>query len=162
VDDLDKNSLLKFITFAHKNTYAAPQEIKFKYKCKTPILEGHRDYDLIDGDWRYHDSYAGIHWAPGREVVFFKEQPVWCMSYQGQTADGLTDNFIEKLFEFLKSVMRNIDEKAPFRGPKSFKDKDFEYSFVMKGDYKYFIGRESIIYKSKIVFFQDVIGELIK
>lgn len=158
----DKGSLLEFMTKAHKNTYAAPQEIKSKYKCKTPILEGHRDYDLVEGDWRYHDSFAGIHWAPGREVIFFKGQPVWCMSYQGQTLEGLSDDFIEKTFKFLKSAMRNIDEQMPFRGPKLFKEKNFEYSFVMKGDYQYFNGRESIKYRGKEIFFQDVLGGLVK
>jgi hypothetical protein len=162
--NIDKKSLLAFIVKAHKNTYAAPQEIKSKYKCKKPILEGHRDYDFVDGDFRYHDSYAGIHWAPGREVVFFKTRPVWCMSYQGKTAEGLSDDFIEKIFGFLQSAMRNIDEKIPFRGPKIFQDKKngFEYIFIMKGDYQYFTGRESIVYKGKKVFFQDVIGGLIK
>jgi len=162
--DIDRSSLLKFILEAHKNTYAASPEIKSKYKCKTPIMEGHRDYDFVDGEWRYHDSYAGIHWAPGREVVFFEGQPVWCMSYQGRTVDGLTDEFIEEMFGFLKEALRDIDEEMSFRGPKAFSDKakGFEYVFIMKGDYEYFTGRESITHDGKEMFFQDVMGGLIK
>ena len=50
---MNKISLLKFIAKAHKNTYAAPQEVKLRNKCKTPILDGHIDYDFVEGDWRY-------------------------------------------------------------------------------------------------------------
>lgn len=32
----------------------------------------------------------------------------------------------------------------------------------MKGDYAYFTGREAVKYKGEEVFFQDVIGSLIK
>ena len=71
-----KQELLKFIAKAHRHTYAAPKKIKAKYKCKTPILPKHKDYDFIDCDWRYHDSYAGWLMAPGKEIVFYKNKPV--------------------------------------------------------------------------------------
>ena len=159
---MNKEELLNFIAKAHQNTYAAPKEIKEKNKCETPILEKHVDYDFIEGDWRYHDSYAGSSWAPGREVVFFKNQPIWCMSYQGQTIDGLSAEFIGETFEFLKKALRKFTNEVPFRGLDGFKEGDFEYSFKFKGDYTYFTGRESVFYKGKEVFFQDVMASLIK
>jgi hypothetical protein len=162
VKTVDKESLLEFIAKAHKNTYAAPKEIKLQYKCQTPILEGHKDYDFVDGDWRYHDSYAGSQWAPGREVVFYQNKPVWCMSYQGQTAQNLSEYLVEKTFEFLKNALRNMDENMPFRGPVLFAQNGFEYVFRFKGDYQYFTGRESIKHKGKELFFQDVMGGLVK
>ena len=55
-----------------------------------------------------------------------------------------------------------MDDSMPFRGPKEFVDGGFRYSFELRGDYKYFTGRESIIYKGIEVFFQDIMGELIK
>lgn len=70
---MDKKTLLDFIAKAHRHTFAAPSEIRKLYKCAVPILPSHKDYDFVDGDFRYHDSYAGSSWAPGREVVFFKE-----------------------------------------------------------------------------------------
>jgi len=159
---MDKKSLLAFIAKAHRNTYAAPKETKLKYRCKTPILTGHKDYDFVDGDWRYHDSYAGNWWAPGREVIFFKEKPVWCMSYQGRTADDLPEGFVEEVFCFLKKALLHFDDDAPLRGPSYFKEDDFEYAFELEGDCQYFKGREAIKHKGKEVFFQDVMGELIK
>jgi hypothetical protein len=159
---MDKDTLIGFIAKAHRNTYAAPQEIKSKYKCKIPILPEHKDYDFVDGDWRYHDSYAGSSWAPGREVVFFKDEPVWCMSYQGQTLGDLSTEFIDETFEFLKKALRKFTDEIPFRGLDGFEEGDFKYSFTFKGDYSYFTGRESVFHKGKEVFFQDVMATLIK
>jgi len=173
---ITKDSLLEFIATAHRHTYAAPKEIKNKYKCKIPIQPGHKDYDFIDGIWRYHDSYAGRIWAPGKEVVFFNEKPVWTMSYQGKvkeelpwtmsyqgrTEKGLSEEFIENMYSFLKKSLMNFDDKQPFRGPPEFREHAFEYSFSMEGDFSYFTGKESITYEGEEVFFQDVMGCLIK
>ena len=159
---MDKEHLVQFIAKAHRNTYAAPKEIKSKYQCKTPILPEHKDYHFTEGDWSYHDSYAGSAWAPGREVVFQNMVPVWCMSYQGQTVVGLSEEFIGETFEFLKKALRNFTDKIPFRGLDGFEEGDFKYSFQFEGDYSYFVGRESVTHRGKEVFFQDVMGSLIK
>jgi hypothetical protein len=160
---LNKEELLAFIAEAHRNTYAAPKEIKSKHKCKTPILPGHKDYNYKKGDWEYHDSYAGSSWAPGREVVFLNEQPVWCMSYQGKHDEDYPDDFFQnEAFPFLKKALREMEDSMPFRGPQKFEEGDFRYSFKMNGDYSYFTGRETIHHKEVGVFFQDVMGELIK
>ena len=159
---IDKKSLLEFIAKAHRHTYAAPKEVKSKYRCKTPTLPGHTDYYFKDGEWEYHDSYAGSFWAPGGEVIFLKGRPVWRMSYQGQTIEGLTEEFIEQTFEFLKRALRNFSDDLPFRGPTRFREGDFEYTFSMDGDYRYFTGIEFVKYKNMQIFFQHVMGELIK
>ena len=160
---MEKETLLNFIAKAHRNTYAAPAEIRKKYRRATPILVGHKDYRFTDGDWSYHDSYAGIAWAPGREVVFLKDNPVWCMAYQGQhNADFSDDFFQDQAFPFLKKALMNFDDSAPFRGPKEFIEDDFKYTFILEGDYDYFHGQERIFYKGQSVFFQDVMGTLIK
>lgn len=153
--------LLEFIFKAHKNTYAAPKEVKVKFKAD-PILPGHKDYDYVEKEWRYHDSYSGWFWPPGKEVVFFQGKPVWCMSYQGKAKEGLTEEFVEEIYSFLKKALMNVNEEKPFRGPDNFSEGDFEYSFSMEGDYSYFIGKEIVKYKGEEVFFQDVMGSLIK
>lgn len=160
---MDKKTLLDFISKAHKNTYAAPKEIRKQHRCEIPILDGHKDYKFTEGDFSYYDSYAGKNWAPGREVVFFKSNPIWCMSYQGQHDPEYDDNFFqEKAFLFLKKALMNFDDSMPFRGPKEFSDGDFKYTFEMDGDYDYFKGQERIFYKGKSIFFQDVMGTLVK
>ncbi|MBW6451874.1 MAG: hypothetical protein K0B02_04040 [DPANN group archaeon] len=45
---MDIKTLLKFIAKAHKNTYAASKEIKNQYRCETPILDQHKDYEYTE------------------------------------------------------------------------------------------------------------------
>jgi len=160
---MDKKILLAFIAKAHRNTYAATTEVRKQHKCEVPIQAGHTDYEFVEGDLRYRDSYAGIKWAPGSEVVFLKEIPIWCMAYQGQHNSKFDDVFFqEEAFPFLKKALMTFDDSMPFRGPKEFSEGDFKYFFEMEGDYSYFKGKEKILYKGEIVFFQDVMGEIIK
>lgn len=160
---MDKKTLIAFIAKAHRHTYAAPNEIRKQYLCKTPVLQGHTDHEYSEGDLRYRDSYAGAAWAPGREVVFYKGEPVWCMAYQGQHNSEYGDAFYrEQAFPFLKRALMNFDDSTPFRGPTEFSEGDFKYTFKMRGDYNYFKGQERIFYKGESVFFQDIMGSLIK
>ena len=160
---IDNKELLAFIASAHRNTYAAPKEIRQKSKMQTPFLPGHKCYYFKDGDWEYFDGYAGEEWAPGREVVLCKRAPVWAMSYQGKhNEDYSADFFQNRAFPFLKKALTNMEDTMPFRGPKEFKERNFRYTFEMNGDYSYFTGREAITHGGIEVFFQDVMGELIK
>jgi hypothetical protein len=160
---MEKEKLLEFIALAHQNTYAAPKEIKLQNKCDIPILDGHIDYEFKKGDFSYHDSYAGSTWAPGREVIFLKGNPYWAMSYQGRHNEDFGEEFFQtKAFPFLKKALMNFDKNMPFRGPAEFTEGNFKYTFEMEGDYSYFTGQERIFYKDESVFFQDVMGTLIK
>ena len=160
---IDPEALLKFIAKAHRHTYAAPKEVRKQHKCATPILPGHKDYHFVDGVWAYHDSYAGNDWAPGREVVFLNDNPVWAMSYQGKPAMDLGDQFFqERAFPFLREALMNFKDELPFRGPGAFEKTLFKYEFRMEGDYDYFTGRERVLFDCSTIFFQDVMGELIK
>jgi len=158
---MNKEELLNFIHEAHHHTYAAPEEIKIKYKT-TSFQSKHKDYAYKKGKFRYRDSYAGWRWPPGKETVFYDEEPVWCMSYQGKSLDNLSNEFIEGVYSFLKKALMQSSQEMPFRGPIKYSKGDFQYTFKIKGDYSYFIGRESIRYKKKEVFFQDIMGTLIK
>ena len=166
--ELNKEELLSFITLAHRNTYAAPKEIRKKSKMQVPFLPEHKCYHFpndgttING-FEYFDGYAGSEWAPGREVVLFQQVPVWAMSYQGKHNENFSSDFFQnQAFPFLKKALTNMDEKMPFRGPAEFTEGDFQYTFKINGDYSYFTGREAITHKGIEVFFQDVMGELIK
>lgn len=160
---MEKETLLAFIAKAHRNTYAAPPEIQKQHSCATPILPGHFDYEFVDGDYSYHDSYAGITWAPGREVIFYQGSPVWAMAYQGHGHEVYDEKFFsEQVFPFLKKALMNFDDSLPFRGPTEFVDGDFKYVFTVQGDYRYFIGQERVYFKGEEVFMQDVMGSIIK
>jgi len=161
--EIDQQELLGFIAKAHRNTYAAPKEVRKQHKLETPFLPEHKCYYFKDGEFEYYDGYAGSKWAPGREVVLQSGNPVWAMSYQGKhNEDYSTDFFQNEAFPFLKKALMNMDDSMPFRGPREFVDGDFKYMFKLRGDYQYFTGREAITHKGIEVFFQDVMGELIK
>jgi len=160
---MNKTTLLKFIAKAHRNTYAGPKETKLKNKCKKSVLPEHTDYHFKEGDLEYHDSYTGTVFAPGREVVFLKKEPVWSMAYQGRSFDHYgTTFFKETLFPFLQRALRNFTDDMPFRGPSSFEEGDFKYTFKMKGDYEYFTGQEKVFFKGELAFLQDVIGSKVE
>lgn len=161
--EFDSKDLIRFIGLAHRNTYAAPAEVRALSRLQVPLLPGHKSYTFSNGDWTYYDIYAGEEWAPGREVVIFKERPVWAMSYQGMPKPGVDSNFLKnEAFPFLKNALMNADSNMPFRGPREFISNDFRYEFILDGNYKYFRGRESIQHKGLEVFFQHVMGELIQ
>lgn len=50
----------------------------------------------------------------------------------------------------------------PFRGLHSFSYGDFEYTFEITGDCTFSTGDERIFYKDIEVFYQHVMGQLIK
>lgn len=160
---MEPKDLLAFIHKAHKCTYAAPKEVKEKYKLIPPRRPGYKEFCFLDGDWEYHDSYSGSEMAPGEETVSFQGKPVWSMSYRGKGVEGVTYDFLkEEIFPFLKKTLMNISEDLPFRGPREFVEGDFKYTFEFEGDYSYFRGREAVLYQGNEVFFQDIIGSLIK
>ena len=162
-DKIKTAELLGFIAKAHRNTYAAPPEVRKKHKLETPFLPGHKCYHFKDGEWEYFDGYAGSEWAPGREVILLNGKPIWAMSYQGKHNPAYSGDFFQnEAFQFLKRALMNMDDSMLFRGPKEFVDGEFRYAFELKGDYQYFTGRESITHKGIEVFFQDIMGELIK
>ncbi len=160
---MDKKTLLDFIANAHRHTYAAPKEVKKLYRCDIPILPGHKDYRYQEGDLVYHDSYAGSIWAPGREVIFLSDQPIWAMSYQGRPIGDQDNDFFQiEAFPFLRKALMGFKDELPFRGPKEFSQGDFRYSFEMDGGYDYFKGEEQILYRGTRIFLQHVMGSLIR
>ncbi len=155
--------LLTFILQAHRHTYAAPRAIREQHRSARPRLQDHKEYTYTEGEFSYHDSYAGDLWAPGREVVFHRGRAIWCMAYQGQTHEAYDDCFFQKkVFPFLRKALLNANEQLPFRGPEKFLEGEFTYTFKIEGDARYFRGREEIIYKGERVFFQDVMGSMIR
>jgi hypothetical protein len=169
---VNKESLLEFIANAHKNTFAAPEEIRKVYRLQTPKIPGHKEYlykeiDKQTGEeWVYHDSYCpGRLTAPGREVVFYKEVPVWFMAYQGGMTHEFTPELKEETMRVLKKALLNPEPSRPFRGPPRLEEGNFIYTFSMFsiiGAYDSFLGVESILHKATEVFRQNIMGQLIE
>ncbi|MBR9677810.1 MAG: hypothetical protein GOU97_00750 [Nanoarchaeota archaeon] len=149
--------LSKFLVKAKTSTYASDvAEI-------TSQRKGFKELEFEEGDWCYRDSYSGFYCAPGQEVVSFRGEPVWAMSYNGGMRKKYHENlgFAKQTFNFLKEALKRIEESRPFRGPESFEQGDYEYVDESEGDVTSFKGLEKIFYKGELVFEQDYIGGLI-
>ncbi|MDD4289895.1 MAG: DUF5680 domain-containing protein [Patescibacteria group bacterium] len=148
---INKKELCKFLVEAKKFTYAsgdATKEIKEDNKSKTLIFESE--------DFKYHDNFFGGEPYGGREVVFFKDQPVYMMVYYGYV-DGKIDNF-SNIYKVLRGALLLIPEENPYRGPKEYIDGDYKYSNNFKGEVDNFSGEETITFKGEEIYKAKYIG----
>lgn len=145
----------KFIVEANKNGYAAGGSAKIKKeKDKSSTIEYKK------GDWKYHDNYFGGEPYGGREVVFYKNKPVWMMVYYGWVNKG---NELKPVYGFLQSALRAIPENNPYRGPKLHEDREKKmiYHNVWEGDLSQFSGEERILQDKKEVYKATYMGGLV-
>ena len=75
----DLKQLCEFLVQAKKSTYALGDD-----SIKIKESDGSTSLIFEKGDWKYHDNYFGGEPYGGREVVFFKNKPVYIMVYYGQ------------------------------------------------------------------------------
>lgn len=145
---LDKNQLCKFLIKAKKSTYASGDLAK-------EIIESDKSTSLlfIDGDWKYHDNYFGGEPYGGRELVFFKDKPIYIMTYYGSVNNEIIN--IKEVYKILQQALSLIPEEYPYRGPKEYSFKDYIYLNYFNGEIDNFSGEEIIkfqdnkIYKAK-------------
>jgi hypothetical protein len=135
---INLKELSKFLVTAKKATYASGEEAK-------KIIEKDKSTTLIfeSGDWLYHDNYFGGEPYGGREVVFFKGEPVYIMTYYGWV-ESTVEN-VSEVYTTLQGALRLISEASPFRGPKNFSLDGFEYINNFEGEVNKFFGEEAII-----------------
>ncbi len=154
--------LVEFILQARKQGYAGNAE-----RTKTPQRPGFKEYQPYkEGNFEYVDSYAGNYFAPGQEVVRWKEIPVWNMAYNGGIIPKHhgNENLKKKCFGFLHLALQESSVAHPYRGPYKYtnkKWKDWEYHNDSHGNIIAFTGKELIVFDGIIVFSQDYIGGLI-
>ena len=155
--EIDLKALAKFLVKAKTQTYAGDGK---EIQAQRPDF---KELDFLEGDWYYRDSYAGFFYAPGQEIVRYKQQPAWSMAYSGGMLPKYHDDidFAKQTFGFLKKALLKMEESRPFRGPENFKEGDWEYKDSSEGDITDFKGTEHIYYKGEEVFKQNYIGGLI-
>jgi hypothetical protein len=146
--------LAKFLVKAKRNAWAGNgKEIK-------PQRPGFKELEFREGDWYYRDSYAGFFWAPGQEVVWYQNTPVWAMAYNGGMIGNNLDLAVQT-FAFLKEALKRVNVKMPFRGPAAYSQEDYEYYANVVGDIRNFKGHEDVFHRGCLEFEQDYIGGLI-
>lgn len=119
---MDKQVLQKFLLLARTKTYAAATG-------KTDaLLPGSVQYEYSEGDFVYRDIYyLGNGLFPGLEIVFYRDKPVWGMSYFGdfsQMTEEQTDKMLRRAL---------VDHWETARSSKVV-EKDYgEFRYVCRG-----------------------------
>lgn len=139
--DMNKNSLRSFLCKAKKVTYAGQGKEE-----AVSIRPSSHDYIYKEDNYMYMDTYLGGRAFSGEEAVWIDLLPVWTMNYTGRT---LREEFNGK---FLDTVLLQVKEELPYRGPVLYKEGDYTYHNHVNGDFTWFHGREEIYYQDILVY----------
>lgn len=137
--------LSEFLVKAKKNTYAS-----FGEGGEKKLEDGSKELVYQEEDFIYRDRYFGAKDFVGEEIVWKNNQLVWGMNYYGFTLSASIEP--EKLYQFLKKALLNVEVEKPFRGPDQLNERDFIYASSVYGTLERFHGEESIFYKDEKVY----------
>lgn len=145
-----ENKLHDFLIEAKKQTYANENVEK-----SSPSRKGSHDYHYENNGMIYHDTYFGGTKFIGEEVVYLTDEtPIWGMNYYGVTIDdSLSEEAMDKALRPALMMVGEDKDILPVRGPKIYKNGDYEYSFSVNGDLYSFEGVE-IIKKGNIKIYE--------
>lgn len=133
----------QFLLRAKSNTYASGNAPD---RSSRPT-----SHDMHYGEepWQYIDSWLGGFHFIGVEAVWHKGVCVWGMNYYGKT---LIEKIPEGFSKFLKASLLQVPVDAPYRGPASFIEGDFEYHCSWRGNLQQFEGEEAISFEKKVIY----------
>lgn len=141
--------LEEFLVKAKQATYAnASVEKVAASRC------GSNDYEYSENGMIYHDTFFGGTSFMGEEVVYEGDSktPIWGMNYYGVTLDqSLSEEAMDKA---LRPALMKVgeDDILPVRGPKFFRNGNYEYAFNVDGDLEYFEGIEEIRKDGELIY----------
>lgn len=145
----------QFLVGAKKNSYTTSGEFGEKR-----LADSSKELTFAEGEYRYRDRYFGYNPFFGEEVVWRNDKIFWGMNYYGEVTDEeINPDFV---YGFLKKALKKVTEEAPFRGPKYFKEEEFEYFDSNEGDVESFRGSEEIKFKGKKIYYLYYHGGLVK
>ena len=145
---IPEEQFAKFLCDAKRSTYAAKDE-----KAKvTPSLAGSHQLEFRSGALLYRDIYFGGDFFVGQETVYFKNDPLWGMSYAGGINEGVKPNETHSIYEFLTAALRQVPQTAPYRGPTSYNLGDFSYNNRILGNVNRFSGVETISFEGTSIY----------
>ena len=150
----DTKKLCEFLVEAKKSTYASgdrADKISEQDKSTTLVFE--------KGDWRYHDNYFGGEPYGGREVVLFKGDPVYIMTYYGWVNKGTAN--VEDVYKTLQQALFEISKSHPYRGPEKYTQGNYDYLNSFIGEIDNFYGEEVIKSEGKDLYKARYMGGLV-
>ena len=139
--DRINKELYAFLIKAKKQTYANSNAKKL-----ISSRQGSEDYEYVNGNMIYHDTYFGGKKFMGEEVVYLDSNiPIWGMNYYGITIDDtLSEEAVDKALRPALMLVGEDKDIIPVRGPQLFQNGEYEYIFKVNGDLDYFDGVETI------------------
>lgn len=151
---MDKVALKQFIFEAHQKSYSdsACTRRKEKDGSSTTIYER--------GNWKSHSNNFGESSSGERQVVFYKDKPVWIKtSYSKIIGEYECEEDIDLTYFILGQAKKHNTHDTPYCGPKEYKfDDTFTYLSEFIGNVEEFKGEEIIKNKDKIIYKATHIG----
>ena len=145
----DRDRFLAFLLQAKRSTYAGQGD----EATVTPLVPGFKQLEYRDGDYFYRDIYVGMAYFVGQEVVSYRGQAVWSMSYAGGVMPPTGERCDPRaIYAFLRLALRYGTEAAPYRGPVSFSDASWIYRNSTSGSVEAFWGIEEIVRDGATVY----------
>jgi len=146
------DNILKFLSNARKNTYAADKEPQ--------IVNNGKTYSIKENNLEYRDTYFDQdRFVQGQELIFKSEKPIWSMSYRGAAEKGADT---KKVFGFLQKILREHSEKVRLPGNHKYQEGNWKYKDNCVGDLEEFSGEEKIYQNGKLVHWMKYFGGEIK
>ena len=151
--------LYDFLIEAKKQTYANENVEKVNSSRK-----GSHDYHYQNERMIYHDTYFGGTKFMGEEVVYFNEEtPIWGMNYYGITlSESLSEEAMDKALRPALMMVGEDNDVIPVRGPRKFKNGEYEYKFSTNGNLDCLEGVETIHKDKEKVYELKCYGGIIK
>ena len=149
---MNAEDLKLFIYKASKATYASGDE-----SLKQKQTDGSTTIVFSDGDFSYNDNYFGGEPYGGREVVFYKNKPVWMMVYYGLVYEGVNNEVYKILMEALSATKQEM----PYRGPLEYVKDNWKYENIISGGVGNLSGKERIFKDDVCVYEANYLGGLV-
>ena len=124
----------KFATYATQSDQAGG----------TPLLPGSKQLEYGAGDFFYRDIYVGMFHFVGQEIVYYRDTPVWAMSYAGGMLPAAEMSQARDIYALLRQALQHMPIEQPFRGPAEFSAGNTRYENALNGDIGRFHGQERI------------------
>lgn len=132
--------IIDFLCRAKKSTYAGNGK---EIKASRP---NSHDFEYVEGDFKYIDTYLGGERFSGEEALWKKDIPLWSMNYTGRVLD---EGFSGK---FLKEVLSLVSKDNPYRGPIIYEKGQYKYHCIVSGEFEWFQGYEEIYFNNNKVY----------
>jgi hypothetical protein len=141
---MNKNDLIPFLINARKNTYAGNAgEV-------TALLVGSRQFEFTEGELLYRDIFnIGNNKFAGLETIYYKNKPVWSMSYYGNF-ESLSEEEVDTILR--KALVEKWDKVRLWNDVK-YKIDEYDYSNNGSGDIDELDGSEKLEKNGETVYY---------